>query len=216
VLVVGDSVAYSLSSALPATGRSSSIEVALRAAPGCTPDDQRTMYKLGPQTKREPSICPTMVERWPRDVQRFQPDIVVLLYGGFTGGWLIDGQPLGACDPLYAERYGQLLDRAIDSLASGGARVVVALPAYNRIYGKVDAADATVDCVNQTYTAAVTRHADRAALLRLDLFACPTVDTCDSTEVDGRRLRFDGLHYRDAAARLASQWILDQLVQPTA
>jgi peptidoglycan/LPS O-acetylase OafA/YrhL len=216
VLVVGDSVAYSLSSALPATGRSSSIEVALRAAPGCTPDDQRTTYKLGPQTKREPSICPTMVERWPRDVQRFQPDIVVLLYGGFTGGWLIDGQPLGACDPLYAERYGQLLDRAIDSLASGGARVVVALPAYNRIYGKVDAADATVDCVNQTYTAAVTRHADRAALLRLDLFACPTVDTCDSTEVDGRRLRFDGLHYRDAAARLASQWILDQLVQPTA
>ena len=45
---------------------------------------------------------------------------------------------------------------------------------------------------------------------------CPTKDTCDSTQVDGRRLRFDGLHYRDAAARLASQWILDQLVQPAA
>ena len=63
---------------------------------------------------------------------------------------------------------------------------------------------------------AVARHADRASILRLDLFACPTKDTCDSMQVDGRRLRFDGLHYRDAAARLASQWILDQLVQPAA
>ena len=62
----------------------------------------------------------------------------------------------------------------------------------------------------------LAREKNDPAILRLDLFACPTRDTCDSTQVDGRRLRFDGLHYRDAAARLASQWILDQLVQPAA
>ena len=73
-----------------------------------------------------------------------------------------------------------------------------------------------MDCLTATYTDAVARHADRAAILRFDLFACPTRDTCDSTQVDGHRLRFDGLHYRGAAARLASQWILDQLVQPAA
>ena len=82
------------------------------------------------------------------------------------------------------------------------------------MYGPIAALDTAYDCMRETDTAAVIRHADRAALLRLDLFACPTEDTCDSTQVDGRGLRFDGLHYRDAAARLASQWILDQLVQP--
>jgi hypothetical protein len=213
-MVDGDSVAYSLANALPATGKAASIDVAVRAAPGCTPDAERTSYKIGPAPQREPSVCPTMVERWPRDIARFQPDVVVLLYGGFTSGWLIDGQPVSACDPTYGSRYGQVLDQAVDTLTAGGARVVVALPAYNRVYGKIADTDANVDCLAATYTAAVLRHADRAALLRLDLFACPTVDTCDSTQVDGRRLRFDGLHYRDAAARAASQWILEQLVQP--
>jgi peptidoglycan/LPS O-acetylase OafA/YrhL len=216
VLAVGDSVAYSLSSALATMGQRSAIDVAVRAAPGCTPDDQRTAYRVGPATKHEPSVCPTMVQRWTRDIERFQPDLVLLLYGGFINGWLVDGRPLEACDPAYAAHYGALLDRAIDTLTSGGARLVVALPAYNRVYGVVEAADATVDCLTAIYTDAVARHADRAAILRFDLFACPTRDTCDSTSVDGRRLRFDGLHYRDAAARLAGQWILDQLVQPAA
>jgi len=214
VLAVGDSVAYSLSSALATIGPRSAVEVAVRAAPGCTPDDQRTAYRIGPATKQEPSICQAMVQRWPRDVERFQPDLVLLLYGGFINGWLVDGQPLDACDPTYRAHYSALLDHAIDTLGAGGARVVVALPAYNRVYGTVPAADATVDCLTATYTDAVARHADRATILRFDLFACPTVDTCDSMQVDGRRLRFDGLHYRDAAARLASQWILDRLVQP--
>ena len=213
VLTVGDSVAYSLASALAATGQRSAIDVAVRAAPGCTPDDQRTAYRVGPVTAHEPSVCPTIVQRWPRDVERFQPDLVLLLYGGFINGWLVDGQPLDACDPTYRASYSRLLDQAIDTLTQGGARIVVALPAYNRVYGTVAAADATVDCLAATYTDAVARHADRATILRLDLFACPTAATCDSP-VDGRRLRFDGLHYRDAAARLASQWILDQLVQP--
>ena len=115
-----------------------------------------------------------MVQRWPRDVERFQPDLVLLLYGGFINGWLVDGQPLDACDPAYRAHYGALLDHAIDTLSAGGARVVVALPAYNRVYGIVAAADATVDCLTATYTDAVARHADRATILRLDLFACPT------------------------------------------
>jgi peptidoglycan/LPS O-acetylase OafA/YrhL len=216
VLAVGDSVAYSLSSALATMGQRSAIDVAVRAAPGCTPDDQRTAYRVGPATKQEPSVCLTMRQRWPRDIERFQPDLVLLLYGGFTDGWLVDGQPLNACDPAYRAHYGALLDGAIDTLTAGGARVVVALPAYSRVFGAVKEADATMDCLNATYADAVARHADRAAVLRLDLFACPNADTCDSTQVDGGRLRFDGLHYRGAAARLASQWILDQLVQPAA
>ena len=105
VLAVGDSVAYSLSSALTTMGRRSAIDVAVRAAPGCTADDQRTAYRDGPTTKKEPSVCPTMVQRWPRDVERFQPDLVLLLYGGFVQGWLVDGQPLDACDPAYRAHY---------------------------------------------------------------------------------------------------------------
>jgi len=126
----------------------------------------------------------------------------------------VDGQPLEPCEPAYGSAYGTMIEQAIDALSSGGARVVVAQPPYGRTFGRVQAQDDSYDCIHGIYADAVAHRAAQSALLRLDLFACPTVDTCDSTQVDGRRLRYDGLHYRDAAARAASQWILDQLVQP--
>ena len=53
-----------------------------------------------------------------------------------------------------------------------------------------------------------------ASLMRLDLFTCPSPAECDSFDVEGKPLRFDGLHYRGPAALAVSRWILDQIVQP--
>ena len=157
-----------------------------------------------------------MVQRWPRDVERFQPDLVLLLYGGFINGWLVDGQPLDACDPAYRAHYGASSTRRSTPSPQAG-------PGSSSPCPPTTASTARSRRPTPPWTASprptrtqwpATPTAPR--ILRLDLFACPTEDTCDSTQVDGRRLRFDGLHYRDAAARLASQWILDQLVQPAA
>ena len=214
VLMVGDSVGYSLSESLAEVGRASAIDVAVRAAPGCSLTEERAVFQNGPETNRQPAICPKIVAQWPDDVLRFQPDVVVMVYGGFMMDWVIDGQPVRPCDPTYDQRFGQLADRAIEVLSSAGGRVVVALPAYHRVYGEVGDMDRMTDCMSQTFTAAVARHADRASLLRLDLLVCPTPSTCDSAEVDGQRLRFDGLHFRDQAALSVGSWLLDQVVQP--
>ena len=131
--------------------------------------------------------------QWPDDVLRFQPDVVVMLYGGFMMDWVIDGQPVRPCDPTYDQRFGQLADRAIEVLSSAGGRVVVALPAYHRVYGEVDDMDRMTDCMSQTFTAAVARRADRALAPAPRPARVPTPSTCDSAAVDGQRLRFDGL-----------------------
>ena len=196
-------------SARPSTSRSAPPPVA-------PPTSSGRPIAIGPATKQEPSLCPTIVQRWPRDVERFQPDLVLLLYGGFVNGWLVDGQPVDACDPAYRAHYGALLDGAIDTLTAGGARLVVALPAYHRVYGVVEAADAAVDCLTATYTDAVARHADRAADPALRPVRLPDqghlrLDAGRRPPAALRRPPLPG-----AAARLASQWILDQLVQPAA
>jgi hypothetical protein len=214
VLVVGDSVAYSLSSALTKAGRASAIEVAVRAAPACSLNTERAEFRTGAVTTKQPALCSKMVRQWPEDIQRFQPDVVALVFGGFMYDWVIDGQPAKPCEPAYDMRYGQMVDQAIETLSGVGARVVVALPAYNRVYGQLGDLDTATDCLTRVYTDAVARHADRASIMRLDLFACPTQATCDSTGANGHRLRFDGLHYRSDAALSASHWILDQVLQP--
>ncbi len=165
VLAVGDSVAYSLSSRPRRTGRALGDR---RRGPRRARLHPRRPADGLPRSARpptkEPSVCPTMVQRWPRDVERFQPDLVVLLlYGGFINGWLVDGQPLDACDPAYRAPTARSSTRRSTPSPPVGARLVVALPAYNRVYGIVAAADATVDCLAATYTDAVARHADRAA-----------------------------------------------------
>jgi hypothetical protein len=186
----------------------------VRAAPACSLNTERAVFRTGAVTTKQPSICSEMVRRWPQDVQRFQPDVAVLIFGGFLFDWVVDGQPARPCEPSYDMHYGQMVDDAIKVLSGAGARVVVALPAYNRFFGPVDSSDAATDCLTRVYTDAVARHADRASIMRLDLFACPTQATCDSTGADGRRLRFDGLHYRSDAALSTSHWILDQVLQP--
>ena len=213
VLVVGDSVAYSLTSALTNVGRANAVDVAVRASPGCSLDEQ-AVFERKSGTEKPPAVCTKILRRLPDDVQRFQPDLVLMVYGGYMTDWVLDGAPTQPCDPAYDQRFGELVDQTIDVLSSAGGRVVIALPAYNRVYGQLDDLDTMTDCLSQIYTSAVARHPDRASLMRLDLFACPTQTTCESVEVDGHQLRYDGLHYRSHAATTASQWILDQILQP--
>ena len=51
VLMVGDSVGYSLSESLAEVGRASAIDVAVRAAPGCSLTEERAVFQNGPETQ---------------------------------------------------------------------------------------------------------------------------------------------------------------------
>ena len=56
--MVGDSVGYSLSESLAEVGRASAIDVAVRAAPGCSLTEERAVFQNGPETNRQPASVP--------------------------------------------------------------------------------------------------------------------------------------------------------------
>jgi lysophospholipase L1-like esterase len=209
VLVVGDSVGQSLADALTVAGDARGIEVASRAVAGCTLDVERTTFQDGRDVLHEDERCPELVLGWGEDVARFQPDVVLVVYGAVWSDWVLGGQRRGSCDADFRQHYGSLVDQAIGALSSHGARVAVAPPTYARMYGILPEHDALTDCQRTTYADAVARHADRAALLRLDLAVCPTPSTCDTQQ--GMR-RYDGLHFRDDDAAFTASWLLDQVV----
>jgi hypothetical protein len=211
VLVVGDSVGQSLADALTVAGDARGIEVASRAVAGCTLDVERTTFQDGRDVLHEDERCPELVLGWGEDVARFQPDVVLVVYGAVWSDWVLGGQRRGSCDADFRQHYGSLVDQAIGALSSHGARVAVAPPTYARMYGILPEHDALTDCQRTTYADAVARQADRAALLRLDLAVCPTPQTCDTR--DGMR-RYDGLHFRDGDAAVTAGWLLDQVVRP--
>jgi SGNH domain (fused to AT3 domains) len=213
VLVVGDSLGQSLAAALAEAGDARGIEVASRAAAGCTLDVERTMFQDGREMSHEDEMCPELVLRWGDDVARFQPDAVLVLYGAVWSDWVLDGRRRGSCDPEFQRHYGELVDHAIVTLSSRGGRVVVAPPSYARTYGTIADHDALTDCQRGIYTDAVARHADRAALVRADLTVCPSPSTCDTQE--GMR-RYDGLHFRGDDAAIIAGWLLDQVLLPSA
>ena len=132
-----------------------------------------------------------------------------MIFGGLNGEpRLIDGEYHGMCEAFTLDWYRRQLDDALTLLASKGAVVFVTPFAYSESTARPDA-DRTADCLNPVIRAAVAANPD-ARLIPLDTYVCSSPSHCKDT-VDGVKLRWDGLHYRDHAAEVVDRWLLDQV-----
>ena len=96
-------------------------------------------------------------------------------------------------------------------LAAKGAVVYVTPFAYSETTAR-PGADEAADCQNPVIRAAVAANPN-ARLIPLDTYVCTSRSQCKTT-VDGVKLRWDGLHYRDHAADVVGRWLTDQIFQP--
>ncbi len=213
-MFVGDSVAFSLGTAMATEPDRWQTNIAMRAIVGCTVDDQtgRTRSSKGAYHKEDP-ICQNWPTRWAQDVSQFKPDAVFVAFGALQSDarLLPDGQYHYPCDAPYIDWYQKEWDRAIKVLGSQGAIVFVSLPAYvNLAFTYPDYNDST-DCLKPAMRRAIDANAAIARLVPLDSWVCPTRQTCRDFE-NGYQLRFDLLHYAGQGASVANQWIQDQIV----
>lgn len=192
VLVVGDSWARNLGVGMANAGKGQGNTVVNAAQGGCgimLPSKEAmggTVMPTRPACRRWP-------EQWPRLVERYRPQAVVL----YTAYWdqtpqVIDdtGKPRDMSDPVFRQRYQANMDRAIGLLGARGATVFVG----TAVLGKTDAGRAAAGLMNREVEALVKRHAGgnaggRVRLLdvRRQLCAvnCPTringIDVYDET-----------------------------------
>jgi len=207
VLVVGDSVAYSLATDFRPRG----TVVWDQSRHGCDPSPgDRVTARNG--RDRSPPVCDWRAA-WARAVDTWDPDVVVW----HTGTWstydrVVDGDELAVGDPAWRQAVAGAHAEALDILGARGARVVVAVvaPAWET---------APTTPVETRPEESARRMPELLAAVRSAAAGRDGVTVLDASEVvcdptcDRPDLRGDGVHYTPEGARVVGEWLSARLPQ---
>jgi peptidoglycan/LPS O-acetylase OafA/YrhL len=209
VLVVGNSIAfYAGDEGFKQLHTAPGLDVLNLGTIGCRllPEESRSRYSSG-QIFESRAACRN---NWDYAVSVFHPDIAVLLVSDPTDAdHEINGRWTAPCQSEYDDVLERELHAQVEVLASKGARVILTTTAYTDLPFKSAAWFQRNDCQN-AIVRQVAASEPHAVLADISRWICPTMDAnCDS-HLDGTVLRPDGVHYRDASARLLAAWLLAQ------
>jgi peptidoglycan/LPS O-acetylase OafA/YrhL len=215
VLLVGDSVAFTLGD--------KGFEGEVADASGLAFWNQAILFcELVPGAHREndevrpaSDTCLDWEHDWRRTVELWDPAVSVLQIGAWEiFDREIDGEWVTFGTPEYDEVLVPVLQRAVDSLSSQGAPVVVlTTPPFERDDGVTtdwtQNDTARTDHFNELLRDLAAANPDTVRLIDLGGYLCPNNECRD--QIDGVELRPDGLHFGDAGARLVASWLAPQL-----
>ena len=215
VLVVGNSIAlYAADEGFKRIHTTPPLDVLNLGSIGCRllPEETRTRYPHGDTFVGQARVCR---DNWAYAVSLFRPDVVVLLVSEPTdAAHEINGSWTAPCEPAYDTVLERELREQVQLLGSEGARVVVTTAAYTELPFKSPAWFQHNDCQNAIFRRVATS-TPRAVLVDLFSWICPKLDQdCDNRIADVT-LRPDGVHFRDASARLLATWLIAQAQRHT-
>jgi hypothetical protein len=162
--------------------------------------------------------CTAWPTRWHDKAASFQPDITLLVLGGWEIlDHQIDGQVVGPGAPEYERYLDSELQFAYDLVAPASRRIAVLnVPCYHQPDTGLDKSLASTrndpargEWLNQVLGRFVAAHRDRMVLLDLSSFLCPGGRY--RARIDGVQVRYDGVHFTQGGAKLVWQWLGPQL-----
>jgi hypothetical protein len=210
VLVVGNSMAlYAADEGFKRVHTTPPLDVLNLGSIGCRllPEESRTRYPRGGLFDGQARVCR---DNWALAVSLFKPDVVVMLVSEPTDAeHEIDGHWTAPCEPAYDTVFERELHDQIRLLASGGAHVILTTTAYVGLPYKTPQWYAHNDCQNRLIRR-VAATEPKAVLADLFAWMCPRLDTDCNAHVGDIVLRPDGVHFRDASARLLAAWLIAQ------
>jgi hypothetical protein len=218
ILMLGDSVAWTLSFGLMARQTDHHVYVAGEVALGCgigrLAPDALIMFR---GTGRHPRFCADPSAAWLHALDELQPDVVTLLVGHqdvadrkLAGRW----RHLG--DPVFDAHVRIELDRVLTMITGRGVDVVLLTSPYFRGEERPDGErwsedePARVDRFNQILRGAVARYPGRVTVLDLNRLVSPGgryVRTVDGVVVRAA----DGIHFDAVGADWLAGSLLPQL-----
>ena len=214
VLVLGDSVALTLSDGLEREQASSQLAVWDQSVLGCglvAADAKLFQGKWVDQG----SECGDWRDRWQSDVDTFNPDIVLVLSGAWdTYDMNVGGQALEFGTPKAGDYTLTELNRAVRVLSSKGATVVLLTTPYPEkrdlaVDGRTNRVDpARVDELNALYRKVAEQRPDDATVVDLNGYLN---DMGNPDAIDGVDLRIDDLHFTPDGSDIIAEWLAPQL-----
>jgi peptidoglycan/LPS O-acetylase OafA/YrhL len=214
VLIIGDSVAVTLSDGLERAQAASNLAVWNQSVLGCglVAADAKLFQGNWVDQGTE---CGDWRARWQSDVDTFRPDIVLVLSGAWdTYDMNVEGRSLALGTPD-ADAYTLAgLERAVDVLASRGGTVVLLTTPYPEkrdlaLDGRTNRVDPKrIDELNVLYRNVVEERPDEAVVVDLNGY----LDAMGNPDaLDGVDLRIDDLHFTPDGADIIVRWLAPQL-----
>ena len=216
VLVIGDSVAQTIALWIRDDAARSGIALSDHAVLGCG------IVRGGPHryfgaTEEQPAACEDWPAQWQAAVEREQPHVVFLVVGRWEvmdrvhdGAWTAIG------DRRFDDYLRSELERAVTILTSTGARLAIATAPYYRRGERPDGgiwpedAEPRVDRFNELVRAVAADHPGIVTVVELNARTTSMPGTY-TRDVDGVRLRTDGVHFGRQGGAFLAPWLLPQL-----
>ena len=211
VAVFGDSVAWTLMRYMPPTP---GINFANYTTIGCG-IARGGPYRYVGETLNQKPECDAWPVRWSQRINHDRPDVVLLI----VGRWEVvdrvnEGRWTHVGDDAYDAYLRGELHRALDTLTSTGAHVVVTTEPYNRRGERSDGSlypedqPARADRWNALLRSIIGKRPD-VTLLDLNNKLCP--NGYYTSKVDGIKMRIDGVHPTPEAVKWLAPWLTDAL-----
>jgi hypothetical protein len=210
VLVVGNSIAlYAGDEGFKRLHTTPRLDVLNLGSIGCRllPEETRSRFPSGDIYEGQARVCR---DNWAFAVSVFRPDVVVMLFSDPTGAaHEVNGRWTAPCESGYDTVFEGELHEQIRLLASKGARVIVTTTAYAGLPFKSLAWYHHNDCQNAIFRR-VAASEPRAVMADIFKWMCPRLDANCDTHISHVVLRPDGVHFRDASARMLAAWLIAQ------
>ncbi len=217
VLVVGDSVGFALGYYFDAARHPEST-VTARVTFGCGTADQQLAFRGKPQPAEAAAKCGEQFAMWTRSVTELQPKAIVWSLGGWeVFDHVVDGNVITVGSPAYAAHLTARLEEGLTALPGTAPVMITKVPCYQQpsfVVGDTDIAPdrndpARARAVNDVLDTFAAAHPDRVHLADVPGLLCPSGTFQE--EVDGIRMRDDGVHYTQAGTARFWEWMLPQL-----
>ncbi|GAB1640602.1 acyltransferase family protein [Krasilnikovia sp. MM14-A1259] len=213
VTFFGDSVSWVIGTYLP---RHPGMWTSVRAIQGCGIATLPDILMLGTPHTNYPG-CTSWQQRWQRGVDRDNPDVAVVELNRWE---LMDRRYQGSYqhvgEPAYDAYLTAQLDAAVHIAASRGAAVVLLTAAYTHRAERPDGGlypedqPDRVDAWNRLVHAEAARRPGTVTVLDVRPLVCPGGRF--AWDIDGARVRSDGLHYTPYAVQnIIAPWLLPRL-----
>jgi peptidoglycan/LPS O-acetylase OafA/YrhL len=215
VVVLGDSVAFSLGYHFKAA-IAPDVKTKTAALIGC--GVVRGAHIINGRVSVPNPTCEQWPARWADAVNSFDPDVSLVMVGAWeVYDRKVDGRTLRVGTPEYESYLDSEMETALGIAGSRGAPVALLnVPCYhqpNQQLGDPPSErndPARVAWVNQVFQRIVDRHPQRLRFIDLGGFLCPGGH--DAEDIDGVKVRIDGVHFTPEGAGVVWRWLAPQLV----
>ncbi len=219
VMIVGDSVALSLGWGFEKEGDTLGLSIWNRAGMGCGfIDTDKELSETGEWVTENVDTCKRWRQvNWVSDVQAFDPDVVVMLFGPWDAtDVFVDGKILEVGSSEWHDYARGQLQSAVDKFSSEGAKVIILTAVCYRPHNTSvagangrDLNDMAIGSLNDLYREYVQEHPE-VSIIDLNGYMCPGGEFSD-LYVDGVRLRSDGVHFTEDGAPIVASWLAPQI-----